>query len=251
MDWPYIRNIKSCHDVTSMTRRETSDNKLPRQKARHSFLSTPWRETSETAGTRGNMTPYHRGASHWVERGEERGGKRRSEKQTEVESREEREREREREEERDGERWREEEKGQRRREQERVRWRDGEREKGGERRRNRRTEKRREKGREGTTDMSARCLHRCVGRLLLALPRGRLTASLTASQGCGQFLYGVFDFVCNRGNHRDYKQEAARVKILGSFKSHTFSIFTLAVSCLGQTSSTCILVTAFKMEPPI
>ena len=46
---------------------------------------------------------------------------------------------------------------------------------------------------------------------------------------------GGLYFVYNHGNHRNAEQDAARVKIISSFKSRTFNMFTLAVNCLGQT----------------
>ena len=47
-------------------------------------------------------------------------------------------------------------------------------------------------------------------------------------------LGGVY-FACKHGNHRNSKEDTARVTISSSFKSRTFNIFTLAVSCLGKT----------------
>ena len=45
---------------------------------------------------------------------------------------------------------------------------------------------------------------------------------------------GGFYVVCNHCEHRNYKQDAARVNILSSVKSRTFEMITLAASCSAE-----------------
>ena len=54
--------------------------------------------------------------------------------------------------------------------------------------------------------------------------------------------------VCNQGNHRNARQDAARLKMVSSFKSNHGWKHTHYVSCVGKRVANMCLVTACNIE---